>query len=168
MKNHSQSSTNYPPTRRLPTTHYQLPTSNGFTLLEILLSVGLITILAGLSMPVAQRFQVQNDVLIASTTIAQNMRRAQIESQAVNGDSTWGIKIQSGSVVVFQGTNYASRVTTYDETFDLPTSITPTGLGEVVFAKMTGLPTTTGTVTLTDNAGVVKTIVINSMGNVTY
>lgn len=143
-------------------------TSTGFTLLEVLLSVGLITILAGLSMPVAQRFQVQNDMTIASTTIAQNLRRAQLESQAVDGDSTWGVKIQSGSIVMFQGASYASRIATYDELFDLPTSITPSGLGEVVFAKMTGLPQSTGTVTLTDNAGVVKAIVVNSKGTINY
>lgn len=146
------------------------PSNNqqGFTLIEILLSVGLITILTGVSMPVVGRYMVQNDTSIAATTIAQVFRRAQLLSQANDGDTTWGVKIQSGSIVLFQGASYVSRATLYDEQFDLPMSLAPSGLGEVVFAKMTGLPSIAGTVTLTDNAGIVKTIALNSKGNVTY
>jgi len=140
----------------------------GFTLIEILLSVAAITIIAGISIPVYQSFQVRNDLDIATVEIAQSARRAQTLSQAVDGDTSWGIKIQSGSIVVFKGVSYAARDITFDEVFDVPTSITPSGVSEIVFAKFTGLPQTTGTITFTSNANETRTITINAKGVVSY
>ncbi len=140
----------------------------GFTLIEILLSVAAITIIAGISIPVYQSFQVRNDLDIATVEIAQSARRAQTLSQAVDGDTSWGIKIQSGSIVVFKGVSYAARDITFDEVFDVLTSITPSGVSEIVFAKFTGLPQTTGTITFTSNANETRTITINAKGVVSY
>jgi prepilin-type N-terminal cleavage/methylation domain-containing protein len=140
----------------------------GFTLLEVLLSIACISIIAGIAIPVYQSFQIRNDLSIASTTIAQSLRRAQILSQSSAGDTTSGVKIQSGSIVVFQGTTYAGRDTSLDESFNLPVSITPTGIDEIIFSKLTGFPSTTGTITLTSNINEIKTITINEKGTVTY
>ncbi len=134
----------------------------------MLLSVAAITIIAGISVPVYQSFQNRNDLDIATVAIAQSVRRAQLLAQAVDGDVSWGVKIQSGSIAVFKGTSYAARDTTFDETFDVPTSITPSGVSEIVFAKFTGLPATTGTTTLTSNINETRTITINAKGMVGY
>jgi len=140
----------------------------GFTLIEILLSIAAITIIAGISIPIYQLFQVRNDLDIATVEIVQSVRRAQILSQAVDGDTSWGIKIQSGSIIVFKGVSYAARDATFDELFDVPTSMTPSGVSEIVFTKFTGLPQTTGTITLTSNANETRTITINAKGMVSY
>lgn len=140
----------------------------GFTLIEVLFSVAAIAIIAGISMPIYQSFQVRNDLDIATVTVAQSFRRVQVLSQAVDGDTSWGIKIQSGSITLFKGTSYASRDTTFDEVFDVPTSITPSGISEVVFAKFTGLPQSTGIISLTSNTNETRTITINAKGMVAY
>lgn len=140
----------------------------GFTLIEVMLSVVAIAVIAGISIPVYQSFQVRNDLDIATVEIAQSARRAQTLSQAVDGDTSWGIKIQSGSIVVFKGASYAARDTTFDEVFEVPTSITPSGVSEIVFTKFTGLPQTTGTISLTSNANETRTITINAKGMVNY
>lgn len=142
--------------------------SHGFTLIEVMLSVAAIGIIAGISVPVYQSFQVRNDLDIATTETVHSIRRAQVLSQAVDGDTGWGIKIQSGSLTVFKGTSYATRDTTYDELFDMSTSTTPTGVSEIVFEKFTGLPETTGTITLTSNTNETRTITINAKGTVSY
>lgn len=152
----------------LPTTTYKLPTQQGFTLLEVLLSVASIAIIAGISVPIYQSFQVRNDLDIATVEIAQSARRAQTLSQAVDGDTSWGIKIQSGSKAVFKGLSYAARDATFDEVFEVPTSITPSGISEIVFTKFTGLPQTTGTITLTSNTNETRNITINAKGTVSY
>ena len=140
----------------------------GFTLLEVLLSIGLITVLAGLSLPVYQALQNRNDLDIATVTVAQTLRRAQLLSQAVDGDTNCGIKLQSGSVTLFKGTSYAARDASFDEVFDVPTSITQSGVGEVVFAKFTGMPQTTGTITLTSSTNEVRNLILNAKGTITY
>ena len=137
-------------------------------MIEVMLSLAIIAVLAGISTPIYQSFQVRNDLDIAAVTIAQSMRRAQTLSQAVDGDTTWGVDIQSGSITVYKGVSYAGRDATFDELFDMPTSVTPSGLGGVVFAKFTGLPQITGTITLTSNASEVRSIVVNSKGMISY
>ena len=137
-------------------------------MVEVMLSLAIIAALAGISAPIYQSFQVRNDLDIAGVTIAQSLRRAQVLSEAVDGDTTWGVDIRSGSITLYKGASYATRDTTFDELFDMPTSITPSGLSGIVFAKFTGLPQTTGTVTLTSNANETRTITVNSKGSVSY
>lgn len=140
----------------------------GFTLLEILLSIAVITLIAGLGIPVYLSFQTRNDLDIATTEIAQSIRRAQALSQAVDGDTSWGINIQNGSITIFKGTSYAARDTAFDEIFEISTNITPSGVSEVVFTKFTGLPQTTGTSTLTSNMNETRNITINAKGTINY
>ena len=145
---------------------------SGFTLIELLLSVAIITIIAGMSAPVYQSFQVRNDLDIAAVTIAQSLRRAQALSQAVDGDTSWGMYAQSGSITLFKGINFLTRDSSYDETFNLPSSITPSSVSgnfwEIVYAKFTGLPQTTGAVTLTANTNEARSITINEKGMISY
>lgn len=142
--------------------------SAGFTLIEMLLSVAVIAVLAGVLAPVYQSFQVRNDLDIAAVTAAQSLRRAEALAQAVDGDTSWGVRVQPGSVTVFKGASYATRDTALDESFDVPASITPSGVSEVVFAKFTGLPQTTGTITFISHANETRAITINTKGMVSY
>ncbi len=136
----------------------------GFTLLEVLLSVAIITLIAGLGTPIYQAFQVRNDLDVATNTISQSLRRAQVLSQSVDGDSSWGLYVQNGEVALFQGVSYASRNTSFDEVFDLPGSITPSGISEIVYSKFTGEPQVTGTITLTSSTNETRNITINEKG----
>lgn len=143
-------------------------TEKGFTLLEVLLSLAAIALISGISIPVYQSFQARNDLDIAATTYAQTLRRAQALSQAVDGDTAWGVYITSGSITLFRGISYIARDSNFDEVFDMPASITPSGIVEIIFTKFTGLPQTTGSVTLTSDANETRVITINARGTVNY
>lgn len=139
----------------------------GFTLIELLLSIVIISMLTGLSMPAYRILLTKNDLDIASNIIASSFRRAQILTQGVDGDSSWGVKAQSGSVVIFKGASYTARDVTFDEMIEISSTIGISGITEIVFAKLTGLPQTTGTTTLsTEND--TNTITINAKGMVDY
>ena len=153
--------------KNLPPTSYNLQPKQGFTLLELLLSVALISILAGLSLPVYRTLMMKNDLDIAAVTIAQSLRRAQVLSQAVDGNTTWGIKVQSGSIVLFKGASFAARDQNFDETFDVPTTINASGASEIVFTKFTGFPQTTGTINLSTESDD-RSVVINEKGTINY
>lgn len=154
--------------KNLTAKSYKLQAKQGFTLIELVLSLSVIMIIAGLSTTVYQSFQVRNDLDIAAVTIAQSLRRAHVQAQAVDGDTSWGVDIRTGSITVFRGVSYAARDTTLDEVFEMPTSLTPSGIAEVMFTKFTGLPQTTGTITLTSNANETRTITINAKGTISY
>lgn len=140
----------------------------GFTLLEVLLSISVIIIITGISIPLYQSFQNRNDLEIAAITTAQSLRRAQILSQGMDGDTNSGVHIQSGDITVFHGVNYSSRDITLDEIFTIPSSIVTSGIPEVIFNKFTGLPQTTGTITFTSVNNEVRNITINEKGMVNY
>ncbi|MDP3973697.1 MAG: prepilin-type N-terminal cleavage/methylation domain-containing protein [Candidatus Daviesbacteria bacterium] len=144
-----------------------LSLSKGFTLLELLLSVAIISLLAGLSLPIYRTLLSKNDLDIAATVTASSLKRAQILSQGVDGDITWGMKAQNNSIVIFKGVSFAARDINFDETFDVPSNISVGGTTEIVFAKLTGLPQTTGTVSLSSESDS-RSVTINEKGMVEY
>ena len=141
---------------------------HGFTLIEVLLSVAILTLLAGLSLPVYESFLRRNDLDITTQSIAMAIRRAQVHSRGADGNDTWGIEFLSSGVTLFKGSSYASRTAAYDETVPLPASVSLAGFSEVVFSKLSGAPNTTGSITLSSTVNDSRTITINAKGLVSY
>lgn len=142
--------------------------NKGFTLLEVLLSVTTIALIAGIGIPFYQSFQNRNELDIAGATFGQSLRRAQVLSQAVDGDISWGVSALNGNIILFKGNSYSARDISFDEVFDLPPSITLSGTSEIVFTKFNGTPQTTGTLTLTSANNETRTITINAKGSISY
>jgi len=141
-------------------------TSLGFTLIEILLSVALITLIMGFSVPFYSSLQSKNSLSVSASALTQSLREAKLRSQAVDGDSPWGVYVEIESIILFQGATYATRNPGYDQTFDLPQGIVPTGLNEVVFTKLEGQPSQIGSITLTHSNGPTVDLTINEKGMV--
>jgi prepilin-type N-terminal cleavage/methylation domain-containing protein len=143
----------------------------GFTLIEMLLTVAVISLLATISVPIFQSFQVRDDLNIAVDTIAQSLRRAQTLSVSGTHDYEWGLYVTTGTIAIFGGedpVSYASRKPAYDETFGLPEAISPSGLSEVVFSRLYGLPNVTGSFMLSTTINATRTITINEKGGLEY
>ncbi len=137
-------------------------------MLELLLSVALIGILAGMGSVVFRSHQMNNDLILAVSITGQSWRQAQMRSQAGDGDDTWGVYIDTGSITIFKGTDYASRDVTYDEDFSIGSNLSISGLTEVVFDLITGLPNVTGNITYTAPNNVTSQATINEAGLSSY
>lgn len=144
------------------------PPTTGFTAIEILLVVGLFSLLAALTIPTVRTLQAQTDLDSATATAAHALRRAQLLSQAVDGDANWGTVFTQSAVTVFRGNSYAAREPAYDEIFPFSEAITPTGLSEIVFEKFSGIPKQIGTLILTAPTNDTRTITLNALGVVEY
>ncbi|HSX33338.1 MAG TPA: prepilin-type N-terminal cleavage/methylation domain-containing protein [Candidatus Saccharimonadales bacterium] len=143
-------------------------TAAGFTLIEMLLCVAIISLLVGMASPVYISFVERNDLSIATQTIAAMLTRAQTYARAANFDDAWSVDVQSTTVTLFEGITFATRNTTRDEAYSIPGSVTPGFTGDIVFARFTGVPTSTPTVTLTGLTGDTRTITLNAKGVVDY
>lgn len=144
-----------------------MPSTSGFTLIEVLLVVSIMAVASLIVAPVSIDYQQRNDLDTSQITFAQGVRRAQQLSMSGEGDSAWGVNAVSGEIVIFKGNTYATRDTAYDENYDISSAITFTGQLEYDFAKITGLPAQTGTATFTDN-NYQKQVVVNAKGIVNY
>lgn len=140
----------------------------GFTLIEMLLSVTMIGMIAGISLPVYVSFQARNELATTSSAVVEMLRRAQNYARTGLNDSQWGVSIASNSATLFKGTSYASRDVAYDEILTLPGSLSASGLGEVVFAELTGVPSTTGAITLASSTNDIDVLTLNAKGMVSY
>lgn len=146
----------------------QKQNSSGVTLLEVLLVLALGALIAGIGTPVYQSFQNRNNLDIAASLFVASVRRAHALSQAISDDSSWGVYVESGGGTLFRGNSYASRISGFDEFFEIPLTITPSGLSEIVFDKLTGEPQAVGTLTLTSSSNETRIITINAKGMVDF
>jgi len=141
--------------------------SRGFTLVEIMLVVGIIGLLTTISTSVYNSFKTHENLEITTIGVVEAIRHAQGNSQSGKGDSSWGVKVLASSAVIFKGSSYASRDTSADQSLGFSGGVEASGLSEIVFTKIIGSTTDTGTVTLTNSYGS-KNILINEKGTLTY
>ena len=113
---------------------------DSFTLVEILIVVGIIAILASFSFSVGLNFYKSQQLETQAQEILQTLRRAQSKAMSIELDSTFGVYLTDDNYTLFKGTSYATRDVQYDEVFDLPQIINVSGLSEVVFSKVEGIP----------------------------
>ena len=142
--------------------------TKGFTLIEMMLSVALLGILGGVSVPLYQSFQNQNQLSIATNTTAQTIRRAQILSRANDGDAQWGVYIQMGSVTLFQGDDFDDRDPAFDERTDIATTLSISGQQEYVFEKVSGVLMNAGSTNFSGPDGNEQKLSVNSEGVIDY
>ena len=136
-----------------------------FTLVETLFVVGIFSILVIFTLPLSLDFYKKYQLDVYTQEVVQALRRVQLKSMSIEQDSRFGIYLTEGNYVLFRGDSYVTREVQYDEIFDLPQVINASGLQEVVFTKVEGLPSATGSIVLSNNIEN-KTISINSFGRI--
>lgn len=120
---------------------------SGFALIEVLLVIGVLSVVSGMAVPLYRDYQIRNDLNVATEQVTQGLARARLLSQSAQNDDGWGFYIPAG--VLYKGSSYASRNSQYDEVYPMPGTITPSGLLEVYYSKLQGRPSATGGITLT-------------------
>jgi len=137
----------------------------GFTLIEILVVISLISIFAFFFVSVGLNFYKSQQLESQSQTILQTLRRAQLKAMSVELDSSFGVYLTNDSYVLFKGSSYVARDPQYDEVFELPKIINVSGISEIVFSKFEGKPSVIGNIILATNSQQ-KIININEIGRI--
>lgn len=139
----------------------------GFTLPEMLLVVAIITIITAIGAPLYLSLNNSNQLDAATSLLAQDLYQAQSFSRNRTQDSQWGVAVNGQNIVLFSGASYAARNAANDVVYNVPSGIVLGGATQIVYSKLYGLPTTTGSFTLT-GAGKTNTITVNNKGMLEY
>jgi prepilin-type N-terminal cleavage/methylation domain-containing protein len=140
---------------------------HGFTLLELILVTALLVITSAIVAPIYFSAKGSDDLNNSVSALVSSLRRAQSLSMAIEGDSSWGVKIINDNFTIFKGSDYFSRDSLSDENFKINKNIKNAGLDEIVFSKLDGRPNLTGDIVLNNN-NTNKILNINSLGIIDY
>ena len=144
-----------------------LSLSSGFSLLELLIVIGIFTILFSISTSVFNSFKIRSDLQVVTNSIVEALRSAQSGAQSGKSDSKWGVKVLSNQVVLFQGNTYATRNSSFDQSFSFPGGISASGLSEVIFEKISGITSNIGDINISNNDSQ-RVLSVNSKGSINY
>lgn len=136
----------------------------GFTLIELILVVAIMSFIALLSSPFYSRFLLQNAVGNSVDQLSGSLRKAQIYSMMGRKGSSWSVNFSSNTITLYKGNSFAGRDSSFDETFSINPNVIIEGVTDISFAKATGLPTPqTASITIRSGTNN-KTVTVNSQG----
>jgi type II secretory pathway pseudopilin PulG len=122
-------------------------------LIEILVVIGIIGAVTGVSVPMYYRYMQVSELDNATSVLMQQLGRAKTLAQSGENAAPWGVSVDQGAITLFEGASYAARDSAWDEVYPLPDTITFGGLPEVTFSRVDGVPSVTGEMTLLNITG---------------
>lgn len=137
-------------------------TKSGFTIVELILVVAIISLLAASSAPFLSRFTTVNNLEVAVDNTVSSLRKAQAFAMDGKNDTTWGVCVNSANIRLYRGTCASP---TYNEDFGM-NGVTISGFTQVTFSDDRGVPSSAITITLTNSFGS-RTVSMNAVGGMT-
>ena len=141
----------------------------GFTLIEILIVISLVTIISFVTFNFFVDYRASQGVAQDVELIETVLYKARNEAISSNGSNDYGVHCASSSMTACKGSVYTASNTT-NQIFLFTSGNTLSGISlvsggvDVVFNKLSGETTQSGTLTLTTSKGGVKTIIIYPTG----
>ena len=124
----------------------------GFTLIEVLLVVAIITLSAAITIPVGAAYLSRSDLSNTTSSVVQSLRQAQSYAFYSNQDDNWGVRVESGTITIYKGADYATRDSSFDTTIPFRSSVVVSGDQEVLFTRGSGRTASPITINLSDGS----------------
>ena len=110
----------------------------GFSLIEIIIAMGILIMLLGISTPFLVSYYQRYQLDVERSAFVSYLRQARSLSMDGRGTNNHGVYIASAQFTVYEGTNYATRLTAKDQIFARSESVTITGPSEIIFKYLSG------------------------------
>lgn len=151
---------------------------NGFTLVELLVIVGILIMLAAISISALRFFQKESALNNSAEEIINTLRLAQSKTLASEEASQWGVYFYISDdlyqYILFKGASYDTRDNSFDEIYKLPRAVeiyevNLDGQSEVVFNRLTGMSSQSGKISLRlkNDPTKIREIIVQSSGQIT-
>ena len=128
--------------------------SRGFTLIEILVVIAILATLAAVTLLAFRNVYRDSARRTAIVEIADAFRDSRNNTLGAVNDTVYGVRVGTSSVTRFTGNTYTLGAVT-NEVYEYEGGVTATGTLvtngiAVVFARLTGIPSATGTILVRD------------------
>ncbi len=150
--------------------------SRGFTLLEVMITIALMSVLLGLGLVLSM--DVYRGTLYRSTrqTLISSLTTARGRSLSNLFQSTHGVCYGAPDFIIFRGTTYSAS-SPYNETVPGNPAVTLTSTGGffscgngtgIVFSQLAATSSNTGTITVSESGHADETVSVNSLGTIIW
>ena len=143
---------------------YTEQSRSGFTLIELILVLAIMLTISVMAPTFYSRFLLQNAVANTTDQLSGSLRKAQIYSMVGKQNSAWSVNYSSNTITAYKGTVFATRNTSFDEKFSVNTNVSVSGITDINFARLTGIPTPSTSTIIISSGTNSDTITINSQG----
>lgn len=147
---------------------------NGFTLIEILVTIAIFMIIIGIAVATTRSFSDTVNLDNAGKIIGTNIKLAKTRSISALNDTNYGVHFEGDQITVFAGSVFdagdpANKVVTLPDNVEIY-NINVIGWPDLVFGRLTGTTNNFGTIgiRLINNPSKTKQLVINSEGQIDY
>ena len=131
-------------------------TKKGFTLVELLMVLGICRVLLAISTPIYLNWQTASQINEISAEIIQTIRLAKIRSEANFNNMGHGVyfncnEVGTNSLVLYQGDSYATREQAYDRIIIISEIMSVNlnfGNNDINFSRGLGVPNVYGQITV--------------------
>ena len=141
----------------------------GFTLVEVLMVIGIAAVIFVFSTPYSIKFYRANMLDDAQSNVIDALGRARHYAVLQKNDSNFGVHISvaSSSYTLFQTPDmtYDNRVQANDEVFPVNSNLVFSTTTDIIFYKLTGLVSTTSTTTISYE-NLTRGILVEESGNI--
>ncbi|MEN9912619.1 MAG: hypothetical protein RLY66_27 [Candidatus Parcubacteria bacterium] len=148
--------------------------SQAFTLVEIIVVIVILTIIFSIGAGTFVNTRKARELETMTDAIAAKLEQAKSEAISGKGGSAFGVKFTSSSYTYFKGGSYSSSGATnmtypLTDGYQITASIPASSDTAIIFARMTGTPVATGTVSISNSASgsKVNIIRIGNLGDIT-
>ena len=145
--------------------------ARGFSLVETLVVIGIIAILAALTLQTYVSVNVSKALDTDALRVIAEIGQARSLTIGSKNDTEWGVHIASTSVTIFEGDTYSEGasgniVSPLHSAVEISSISLRDGVTDIVFERLTGGTTATGTIKLSYVASstVARTITIYGTG----
>lgn len=140
--------------------------SRGFSLVEVLIVIGIMALITSVMMFSGTAFRQSQALHEATQVVLSVINQARAHTLSSIGYSQYGVRLESDRIIMFKGSSWpgTDHVTTALPAGVSLSSVLAAGATEVVFRRVTGTTSQTGTITLTGSGGATRRVVIEPTG----